>query len=387
MHVPAIIYFVPGYQHELGPSIDVLSQCLSQSKRPLAIFLGAGCPAAVRVPGENDTSAPLIPDIAGLTNAVTEELQPSALKAKLGILATGLSQDFNRIPNIEDMLTRLRTLTTVVGDQSVRGLDAMDIGNLEKGITELITSRVLVGLPLPPTPYDDLAVWIGSVSRSAGIRLFTTNYDLLVEEALERNEVPFFDGFVGVTQPFLDNGEVDSDDLPARWARLWKLHGSANWTLLPNGRVVRRAPKNAEERRLIHPSHLKYDESRRMPYLVMQDQLRGFLRQHSATLVTIGYSFGDEHINDLLDQGLRGNATAAAFALLHGPVAKYANASKLARALANLTVLALDGGVIAGREGSWEASADGHPTECKLGDFAELGIFMRRLVGRPAADV
>lgn len=369
-------------QHELDRPLDSLSQCLSQSKRPLAVFLGAGCPAAVRVPGDAGATTPLIPDIAGLTTAVTEAIQSSDSKADHATLMAGLSEDLNRTPNIEDMLTRLRTLTTVVGDHSVRGLTAPAIRRLEERITELITDQVSVGLPPPPTPYDDLAVWIGSADRSAAIRLFTTNYDLLAEEALERNEVPFFDGFVGVNQPFMDSRAVDADDLPTRWTRLWKLHGSINWTLLPSGKVVRRPPESEVDRRLIHPSHLKYDESRRMPYLVMQDQLRAFLRQQSATLVIIGYSFGDEHINDLLLQGLRGNPTATAFSLQHGRLEKYLHAGKLAGATSGLTLLALDGGVIASREASWQPAVGGKPTECKLGDFAELGKFMRRLVAR-----
>ncbi len=35
------------------------------------------------------------------------------------------------------------------------------------------------------------------------IELFTTNYDLLLEEALEDEEIPYFDGFVGSKKSFL----------------------------------------------------------------------------------------------------------------------------------------------------------------------------------------
>ena len=159
--------------------------------------------------------------------------------------------------------------------------------------------------------------------------IFTTNYDLLLEQAFERNAVPFFDGFVGSRRPFLDIHALEVDDVPARWARIWKLHGSVNWTLLADGSVVRSLPTSPDGQRLIHPSHLKYEESRRMPYLVMQDRFRAFFRQPSATLVTAGYSYSDQHINELLVDGLRGNPSAAAFAMLYGALDTYTEARGL----------------------------------------------------------
>ncbi|MCZ8488372.1 SIR2 family protein [Vibrio lentus] len=42
------------------------------------------------------------------------------------------------------------------------------------------------------TPYHDLCTWIGSIDRRMPIELFTTNYDLLLEEALEDEEIPYF---------------------------------------------------------------------------------------------------------------------------------------------------------------------------------------------------
>ena len=371
--------------HELDRSVGTLSQCLSQAKRPLGVLLGAGCPVSIRVK-DGDGTKPLIPNIAGLTIAVNEALKSMEdLKGPHAKLTTGLNEDLGRAPNIEDMLSRLRTLATIAGKHSVRELGLDSIQKLEKAITTQITQEVNVELPDTSTPYDDLALWIGSTNRVTAVTLFTTNYDLLAEQALERNNVPFFDGFVGVGQPFIDAQAIESDELPARWARLWKLHGSANWMLLPDGKVVRQQPDSIEEQRLIHPSHLKYDESRRMPYIVMQDQLRGFLRQQAATLVVVGYSFGDDHINDIIDQGLRGNPTASVFALLHGRIEKSARALSLASANPNITVLARDGGAVAGRTATWQPASD-DAAECALGDFAVFGQHLRRLVGRAPAE-
>jgi hypothetical protein len=103
--------------------------------------------------------------------------------------------------------------------------------------------------------------WVGGVPRNESIELFTTNYDTLAEQALEDVGVPFFDGFVGSREPFFDVRAIEDDAAPSRWAKLWKLHGSINWGRSEDGRVVRRPSASVIARRLIHPSHLKYEES------------------------------------------------------------------------------------------------------------------------------
>jgi hypothetical protein len=52
--------------------ISCLQQCLSTDKKPIGLFLGAGCPMAIRV-GDN-VKTPLIPDISGISKIVREDL-------------------------------------------------------------------------------------------------------------------------------------------------------------------------------------------------------------------------------------------------------------------------------------------------------------------------
>src|SRR5690606_25378948 len=118
-----------------------------------------------------------------------------------------------------------------------------------------------------------LALWIKNASRAHAVEIFTLNYDLLVEQALERNGVPYFDGFFGVHEAFFDGFAIENEAnlLPTRWARLWKLHGSINWWAKESEGAI--AVIRSETKRgynsLIHPSHLKYDQARQMPYLAM----------------------------------------------------------------------------------------------------------------------
>jgi hypothetical protein len=351
----------------------------------LAILLGAGCPLAIRVATDGE-SKPLIPDVAGLTAVILERVSAGALADSLTELVTGLTSDLGREVNVEDWLTRLRSLAIVAGTSTVRGLTAGQINELESAITSEIFEIVSVDLPAQHNPYDSLAAWVGSVGRAYPLTVYTTNYDLLTEQAFERHGVAYFDGFVGSCAPFLDTRAMEDDALPNRWARLWKLHGSVNWACPPDGRVVRRVPSDPLDRRLIHPSHLKYDESRRMPYLAMHDRFRVLLKQPSATLVTVGYSFGDQHINELIVEGLHGNSSAVTFALLYGELGQYATAAALASRCANLTLLAADAACISTRTAPWaNPSAGSSPPRSPLGDFAGFAEVLRQLTGKQGA--
>jgi len=229
------------------------------------------------------------------------------------------------------------------------------------------------------------------------VEIFTTNYDLLAEKALEQVGVPYFDGFVGAYNAFFDIQAIEEDPLPARWARLWKLHGSINWGLSASDRVVRKPNPDGIERRLIHPSHLKYDESRRMPYLALHDRLRAVLKEPDLVVVTCGYSFRDEHLNEVLHEGLARNPSAVLFGLLFDELDAYPQARRLAvegRAR-NLLLLARDQAVIGGAVGAWQAVDDPERAtkipgiqlasgaiKCRLGDFEEFAKLLGELTGK-----
>ena len=184
-------------------------------------------------------------------------------------------------------------------------LRAEELEKLDSDICDKIYELTQKTLSNNETAYHRIAAWVDAGSRTLSVELFTTNYDLLMEQALEDFRVPYFDGFAGVRKPFFDLRAMEEDKLPPRWARLWKLHGSINWFQDSNGAVFRGTSGEAKARRVIHPSHLKFDESRRMPYLAMIDRLRAFLKQPSSVLVICGYSFRDDHITKLSYRGFK----------------------------------------------------------------------------------
>lgn len=349
-----------GEHHDPLQCLTQLRQTLSADKLSVGFFLGAGCPCAVRVPGKNgQADRPIIPDIKGLTLKVHEIISASDVtKDAYTKLATTFAEDQIEDPNIEKMLDRIRSFRQIAGNAGVRSLSFEDLDCLDRAICEAIREIVTCSLPSHLTPFHALAAFIGS-HRTPYTEIFTTNYDVLIEQALEHHRVPFFDGFVGSSHPFFDRRAIEDGEIPLRWSRLWKLHGSLNWRYNKKTKAIFRS-ENCDDgdELLIHPSHLKYDSSRRMPYFVMIDRLRNFLRraERPVALIICGYSFGDEHINEAIVESLKTNASAACFALQFGALANYPDAVALAKDNANLSVLASDRGVIRRRDGEWMVS-------------------------------
>lgn len=375
-----------------------LLQRLAPGKMRVGFFLGAGCPLAVRISADGQNE-PIIPDVVGLTSKVKAhldadaELKSVAKSAWDRVIARGIAA-----PTIEDVLSHIRTLKSICGQGDIDGFTNDLLTKLDQVICEKVRAIVTQTLPTSDTPYHVLASWIQAISRDKPVEIFTTNYDLLLEQALEEQRVPYFDGFVGSDSAFLDLESMAEDDLPARWARLWKIHGSINWWMTAKDKIRRSRDHVAGEQLLIYPSHLKYDQSRQMPYYAMLDRLRVFLRSDQCVLLTCGYSFADEHINAYIGQGLAGNPNAACVAMLFGDRAKSPKAIELAKRHANLTLLAADGGVIGTIERDWhceskttnpafviavgtevsDTRSQAPPEQCKwlLGDFAAFGLFL-----------
>jgi hypothetical protein len=368
----------PGDLHDYAQAVRTLESTIGDDSRPVGILMGAGCSSSVSVNG-----APLIASIEKLTADVEAEIGATPMKGALTTLIQSHVDDGAERSTIEDWLSRLRTMALIAGNQAtIRGITSSDIVALEKAIVASIATRVSADLPVDGGGFDSLALWASTTSRKHALTVFTLNYDLLVEQAFERHRVAYFDGFVGAHKPFLDARAMEDDNLPARWSRVWKMHGSVNWRL-NNGTVYRTVAggtESASHGSLIHPSNMKYEQSRRGPYLAMQDRLRSFLRQPGAVILCLGYSFGDQHINEMIVEGLSGNATAVVFAPLFGELGKYEAAIQLSTRLQNLRLMASDAAVIGGRLAGWRGddARDDFGEPPTLGDFAKFADLLDR---------
>jgi len=394
--------------HDPVKHIKFLRQALSQDKKPLGFFISAGCPLAVNMP---EGKWPLIADVAGLTKYLKEELcSKTNDKNSFDKLLVEVELSNKSIENVEDILSFIRGLKEVSIGNTVRGFTENELIDLEKDICSKIVSKLDVNLPDKESPYHKLAKWI-SIDREKPVEVFTTNYDLLLEQAFEDLAIPYFDGFVGSRQSFFDLRAVEDNLIPKHWTRLWKIHGSINWFQKKNKEVFRSSQTHEiDASHLIYPSHLKYEESRKMPYLALIDQLNRFLRQPNSLLIISGYSFNDEHLNDTILSAIKSNPNTMVIAMMFQTltykvgediVMRYPKAMRLALNRSNLAIWGYDEAIIGTVRGKWKVIIN--PIEkddnlgdtivkekieddvivdyFKLGDFSKLGDFLQALIG------
>jgi len=148
---------------------------------------------------------------------------------------------------------------------------------------------------------------------------------------------------------------------------------------------------------MIYPSKQKYDESRRLPFLVFQDRLRRFLSNGETLLVIAGYSFGDDHLNEILFQALRANKRLAITALMFGD-SKTGNKKrttdekvlKFGLSNPNFTILGPDKGCIGGVITEWNINDtelekllfwDNTNKNLDLGSFSSFADFLKMNFG------
>jgi hypothetical protein len=154
------------------------------------------------------------------------------------------------------------------------------------------------------------------------IRVFTTNYDLVLESALDELRLPYSDGFVGTVTRWLQLESFDRDlyqQQPGRRLQrvpdmlyLYKLHGSVNWSSEPSGELssaeIRQLPMVGDQA-VIFPTPQKDWDVMGYPY---SDLLRAFsaqLMEPECALLAVGYGFGDDHINRVIGRAIKTNPT------------------------------------------------------------------------------
>jgi len=384
--------------HDPREVIEDIRGHLAAHDRRLAFLFGAGTSSSVNVapepsPGEKQQHQPLIPAIDGLTEICSTavsglgQCQASAWE----MLVKQCEQD-GRPSNVENVLSKVRMKIDAIGDgESLVGLDREQLSGIESAICSAIANAASPDEGSIPdrTPHDDFADWVKKVNRTAPLEVFTTNYDLLFERAFESSRVPVFDGFVGTYRPFFYPECFDDDGLlpTSKWVRTWKLHGSVNWGLedRPRGKRIVRRCHPSEKGEMILPSHRKYDESRKQPYVAYMDRLSRLLNGEHALLLTCGYSFGDEHINAILYGALDNRSTANIIALQFNDLNESDALVGAAVRRSNLTVVGPNGGVISGTWGAWQLT---QPVDSKTCSFMDAAFDSKGLpedTGSPAA--
>lgn len=360
-----------------------LRTIVAQGRKRIGFLIGAGAAAGLVFPGG---VGPLIPAVDGLTAEVLKALEPR-YGAVIGALRARLPS-----ANVETILSRVRSLAGVIGDGVIDGLNGDGYSELGRSVCAEIGRIVNVPLPTGENPYRHLVNWITGADRTHPVEIFTTNYDLLLERAFESVRAPYYDGFTGSCEPFFDPVSVASNDLPSRWTRIWKLHGSLGWKTTECSDVVIRTGDSTATH-LIYPEHLKYERTQKAPYAALFDRLRAFLATEDTLLIALGFSFADAHVSSRVEESLAANPSASVFAFQFRSLAEEPLACELALKRPNFSVYARDKAMINGIAGDWRPgdppSRDWEPIRSTywggsdpalprflLGDFTMLARFL-----------
>jgi len=160
------------------------------------------------------------------------------------------------------------------------------------------------------------------------LNIFTTNYDRLIEAGAEIAGLHLIDRFIGSLSPIFRSSRLDIDmhyNPPGirgepRYlegvARFSKLHGSIDWVEsekdirrigLPFGAIDINSYLNAPglygasiNKIMIYPNASKDRETTEYPFVELFRDFAAAVCRPNSTLVTYGYSFGDDHINRII---------------------------------------------------------------------------------------
>ena len=164
--------------------------------------------------------------------------------------------------------------------------------------------------------------------------IFTSNYDLAFEYAFDNLGIKYIDGFSGFHHRYFKPETFNYDifypgtttagkvQRIEKVVRYFKLHGSISWVSdhmrtpnnvygieeMPIELIKRKADDNTDDfgygNLMIYPTAVKKSYTLDLPYSELFRHLAYCISQPQSVLFTVGYSFCDEHFNDIIYQAL-----------------------------------------------------------------------------------
>lgn len=278
------------------------------------------------------TSAGAIPPMAGLYDSISstinslEETDPARIEFNL-------LKDRADGKNLEEILGFLYSnkvyLDNYSGKESELETCQSLIEKIEKGIFDKINvdfsgdaaSKILKTYK---RFYQKIALRNKDLAR---VNVFTTNNDLFNEFALNSLNIHYINGFNNGINRFFNpalfnytfskrmDTSIDKFEPVENMVNLFKIHGSVNWIEditnentffhIKETNIPMRDGKNV----LIYPTPTKQNKSLGSPYVEMFREFQGRLLEPLSVLFVIGYSFSDEHVNNIIYQALATNST------------------------------------------------------------------------------
>lgn len=325
--------------------IESARQAISETMgaKNIAFLLGAGCSSIVKDKKELGiaTMAPLAKEFCGETleaRAAGFYADPPAAGAPpapwrltkaelnyLDALGIDLAKDYSR--NLERLMEVLFAQRFMLRQSENPDLQPYRVvlDGIIKKVQDFLWTRVTQGAfategdttvrDLYERFYKKLVLRDRSLPRPW---VFTTNYDHFSELAMDRLGIPYANGFSGVVErrfnpAIFRYALAEQLDVASRkWTAvdafvyLCKLHGSVTWTeddhgLFPIKEVW---PPESTNQMLIYPTPAKQNSSLGSPYADLFREFQSRIVREQSVLITAGYAFGDEHLNNIIYQAL-----------------------------------------------------------------------------------
>ncbi|MCY4046639.1 MAG: SIR2 family protein [Candidatus Dadabacteria bacterium] len=184
-----------------------------------------------------------------------------------------------------------------------------------KELTEKINQIVHSSYGVSSIKNQDLretGYWVNELINSGkpsddhyNIEIFTTNYDRAIEKALEDNGIP-----PQRISPFSNsdfNTLLNTDKYSTKKAfsrKIWltKLHGSLEWRLTENGEIEKVIEEFSDKSSVLYPGFKGAPKEK--PFKQFHEYFTACLQKCDAFL-SMGFSYRDEHINDLIKNNLK----------------------------------------------------------------------------------
>ena len=319
-----------GGKLDLATDAERVRQALGESlnARNVAFLLGAGC-SSFQVAGQ-EVGVPTMAPLAKEFTMVRETDDPSfptaaecdLLTSQFGIDIT--AGEYSR--NLERLMELLFSLRFTLQRSSLNQAASQlaIVNSLIRKVQAFLWAKCTKGAfangdntvtALYETFYRKLVLRDRSLPRPW---VFTTNYDLFSETAMDRLGLPYANGFSGVIERRFNPATfryalAEQLDLTNRkWSAvdgfvyLCKLHGSISWTEDDHGLFPIREnanPQNSGEV-MIYPTPTKQNSALGSPYADLLREFQSRIVREQSVLFTVGYSFGDQHINNIIYQAL-----------------------------------------------------------------------------------
>ncbi len=279
------------------------------------------------------TSSPAIPIMTGLMKAIRKSELTEDEKEMFETIAN-VKED-----NIEEILGTLyseKVFLEGMGDDMSDDYELCNglINKIEKVIYDKLTPCLNAKGMAATTrnvldSYKRLYSKVTNRNKDlARINVFTTNNDLFNETALDSLNIHYVNGFSGGLKKYFNpaffnytfskrmDTSLEKFEPVNNMVYLYKIHGSVNWVeddtennSYFNIRELSELPEEYDGAAMIYPTPLKQNKSLGSPYVDLFRELQHKLLEANSVLFVIGYSFNDEHINDIIYRSLVTNTS------------------------------------------------------------------------------